>query len=400
MTGAARRHGRWQHPLWAAAFRPFLLAGACYAPLLALLAIAVWAGVLPTATMPPLWHGHEMVFGFAGAIVAGIVLTALPGWAGIPETEHAPLALLAALWVLGRAAFWLQPSLPLAVVGAVALPVALALWLAPHLWPLPRRAWRLVLAILPALALADAVHHAALAAGDAALAATALRGAVWVLMLLFVLAGGLLTPVFTGNALRAAGRGDVAPAWPLLDAAAAIALVALALLDLTGAGDAAIGAAAIAALLLQGWRVARWRGWRVLDAPLVPGLHGGFAWLLLALALRAGAALGAPWPADAWMHAFTVGALGQTMLSLMTRVALRHTGRTLALPAPLRWTAWAVAAAAALRVAVALGAAPAAAAPVLLAAALALWGAAFGAWAVVLGPRLLSPSLPRGAPPS
>lgn len=400
MTGAARRHDRWQHPLWAAAFRPFLFAGACYAPLLALLAIAAWAGVLPAAATPPLWHGHEMVFGFAGAIVAGVVLTALPGWAGIPETEHAPLALLAALWVLGRVAYWVQPGLALAVAGAVALPLALVLRLAPRLWPLPQRAWRLVLAILLALALADAVHHAALAAGDAALAATALRGAVWVLVLLFVLAGGLLTPVFTGNALRAAGRGDVMPPSPPLEAAAAAALVALALLDLAGAGDAAIGAAAVAALLLQGWRVARWCGWRALDAPLVPGLHGGFAWLLVAIALRAGAALGAPWPADAWMHAFTVGALGQTMLSLMTRVALRHTGRTLALPAPLRWTAWAIAAAAALRVAVALGAAPAAAAPVLLAAALALWGAAFGAWAVLVGPLLLRPSLPRGAQPS
>jgi uncharacterized protein involved in response to NO len=221
-----------------------------------------------------------------------------------------------------------------------------------------------------------------------------------VLVLLFVLAGGLLTPVFTGNALRAAGRGDVMPPSPPLEAAASVSLIGLALLDLAGAGDAAVGVAAVVALVLQGLRVARWRGWRALDAPLLPGLHGGFAWLLLALALRAGAALGAPWPAHAWMHAFTVGALGQTMLSLMTRVALRHTGRALALPATLRWTAWAVAAAVALRVAVALGAAPPAATPAVLIAALALWGAAFGAWAVVLGPLLLSPSLPRGAPPS
>lgn len=400
MTPAARPRGRWRHPLWAAAFRPFLLAGACYAPLLALLAIAAWVDVLPAAALPPLWHGHEMVFGFAGAIVAGIVLTALPGWAGVAETERAPLALLAALWVLGRIAFWAQPGPTLAVAGAVALPVALALWLAPRLWSLPRRAWRLVLLILLALALAVGVHHAALAAGDAARAAVALRGAVWVLVLLFVLAGGLLTPVFTGNALRAAGRGDVMPPSPPLEAAASVSLIGLALLDLAGAGDAAVGVAAVVALVLQGLRVARWRGWRALDAPLLPGLHGGFAWLLLALALRAGAALGAPWPAHAWMHAFTVGALGQTMLSLMTRVALRHTGRALALPATLRWTAWAVAAAVALRVAVALGAAPPAATPAVLIAALALWGAAFGAWAVVLGPLLLSPSLPRGAPPS
>ena len=31
-------------------------------------------------------------------------------------------------------------------------------------------------------------------------------------------------------------------------------------------------------------------------------------------------------PEPIWTHAFTVGALGLMMLSLMTRVSLRHTG--------------------------------------------------------------------------
>jgi uncharacterized protein involved in response to NO len=71
--------------LWSSGFRPFFLCGAIYGPLLA----ALWYGerldwwILPasSAVSPLLVHAHEFVFGFACAIVCGVLLTALPGWA-------------------------------------------------------------------------------------------------------------------------------------------------------------------------------------------------------------------------------------------------------------------------------------------------------------------------------
>ena len=42
--------------------------------------------------------------------------------------------------------------------------------------------------------------------------------------------------------------------------------------------------------------MARWRGWRIADQPLLLGMHLGFAWLLFALLLVAAAGLGAPPP--------------------------------------------------------------------------------------------------------
>lgn len=378
--------------LWRSAFRPFFLLGALYAPLLAAAGVAAWsAGV----ALPAHWHAHEMLFGFATAIVVGVLLTALPSWAGTPELHGARLATLAALWLAGRVAFWVSPWLPPAVVAAadLGLPLLLAAWLAPPLWRVPRRAWRAVLPIVLALAVANAVFH--VAAGDAVLAQRALRAALWVLVLLFTLGGGLLTPVFTGNALRASGRGAPAPtAWPL-EAAALAALLALAAADVAGVAGAPTAALALAAFVLHGWRVARWRGWRAFDAPLVAGLHAGFAWLLLAFALKALADFGllpGAWPDTLWVHAFTVGALGQVMLSLMTRVALRHTGRALHPPRALAWTGWAVAAATLVRlVAAALGEAA------WLGAALLPWAAAFAGWAAVTGRWLVAPSLPRAA---
>lgn len=378
--------------LWRSAFRPFFLLGALYAPLLAAAGVAAWsAGV----ALPAHWHAHEMLFGFATAIVVGVLLTALPSWAGTPELHGARLATLAALWLAGRVAFWVSPWLPPAVVAAadLGLPLLLAAWLAPPLWRVPRRAWRAVLPIVLALAVANAVFH--VAAGDAVLAQRALRAALWVLVLLYTLGGGLLTPVFTGNALRASGRGAPAPtAWPL-EAAALAALLALAAADVAGVAGAPTAALALAAFVLHGWRVARWRGWRAFDAPLVAGLHAGFAWLLLAFALKALADFGllpGAWPDTLWVHAFTVGALGQVMLSLMTRVALRHTGRALHPPRALAWTGWAVAAATLVRlVAAALGEAA------WLGAALLPWAAAFAGWAAVTGRWLVAPSLPRAA---
>lgn len=72
--------------------------------------MAVWLPFLfgtldvPTAFDPTIWHAHEMVFGFAGAAVAGYVLTLIPNWTGTFPLQGRPLALLVGLWIAGRLA--------------------------------------------------------------------------------------------------------------------------------------------------------------------------------------------------------------------------------------------------------------------------------------------------------
>lgn len=382
-------------PLLASGFRPFYLLGALYAPLLAVGGIGAFLGIVDLAGSrgPVLWHGHEMLFGFATAIVVGTLLMALPSWAGMPELRGPPLAGLTAAWLLGRIAFWAAPWLP---PWAVAL-ADLLLWpllaavLAPALWRVPNRLYRLLLPILLALVAANLSYHAAVLAGDVPLAHRALRAAVWALVVLFTLKGGLLTPIFTGNALRELGRGEQARFLMPLEALALLLLLALAVADLAGAPATATGALGAACALVHGVRVARWRGWRVADQPLLPTMHLGFAWLLIAFVLKAAADLGSPVPQAAWLHAFTVGALGMMMLGLMTRVSLRHTGRAIAAPAPMRAAAAAMFIAAALRLVTTvhgLG-------PWAMTLAALLWTAAFVVYLVRFGPVLVAPSLPR-----
>jgi uncharacterized protein involved in response to NO len=87
-------------------FRPFFFGGAVWA----IVALTLWltalagATTLPSALEPLVWHRHEMLFGFVGAVVAGFLLTAIPNWTGRLPIAGASLASLFGLWALARLA--------------------------------------------------------------------------------------------------------------------------------------------------------------------------------------------------------------------------------------------------------------------------------------------------------
>jgi hypothetical protein len=83
--------------------------------------------------------------------------------------------------------------------------------LAPQLLRVKNRLYLLLLPILFVLFVANLLYYQAAARGDAGVAGLALRAAIWAIVVLYVLKGGVLAPIFTGNALREKGRGDQAP---------------------------------------------------------------------------------------------------------------------------------------------------------------------------------------------
>jgi uncharacterized protein involved in response to NO len=166
-------------------------------------------------------------------------------------------------------------------------------------------------------------------------------------------------------------------------------MVVFAWADLTGARWAA--AAALAAAAVHAWRCARWRGWRTLGEPLLWCIHLGYAWLIAALVLRAVSELVPAVPREAWIHAFTVGAYGMLKIGLMTRVALRHTGRPLHASPPMQAAFLMMLAAAFLRLAYSVHGLGEWA----LAVSALLWAAPFLLYLALHGPMLLAPSLPR-----
>lgn len=381
--------------LWCSAFRPFFLLGAAYGPLLMAYSLGVAGGLWPLPAdglSLRAWHGHEIVFGFAAAVIVGIVLTALPSWARTEEIDGVRLQWLASLWLAGRAAMMLP--LPPVLVAALdcALYPALAWLLAPQLLRAANRYYWLLLPVLAALFAANLVFHSGRVGDDEATALLGLRMAVYALILLYVLKAGVFTPIFTGNALREKRRGEQAPFLLWLDVAAVASVIALAAADLAGLPAAAIGAAAATACAVHALRLARWRGWLVADVPLLLVMHLGYVWLVVTFGLKAFAELAGGVAEAAWLHTFTVGALGMTMIGMMTRVALRHTGRPLRVPPPLLLAFALMFTAGLLRVAIALEMVF----PSWLAASALLWAFAFLVYLACCGNMLRLPSLSRG----
>lgn len=384
--------------LWSSGFRPFFLAGAAYGPLLAGLWYGARAGgwTWPAAGLAlPLLHAHEFLFGFAAALVCGVLLTALPSWSGANELRGPPLAALAALWLAGRAAVlaaaWLPGSLVM-VVDCALLPALFAM-LIFAIGPARRRLFYWTLPPLAAFAAANVAFHLALARGAEAEARWALLLGVHALAFLFTLYGGLFIPAFTRKWLHERGERAAAILMPL-EYATAVAMFAFACADLLGAPSAWMATAALTAAGVHAWRFARWRGWMTLSEPLLWCIHLGYAWLIAALVLRALAEIAPGVPRETWIHAFTLGAYGMLKIGLMARVALRHTGRPLRVGMPMRAAFLLVFGAALARLAYSVhGLAEWA-----IAASALAWSAAFLSYLVFHGAMLARPSLPRKTP--
>ncbi len=311
-------------PVLRMGFRPFYLLAAAFAGA----AVPLWRFGAdlprfgPGYLAGPAWHAHEMIFGFAAAVLAGFLLTAARTWTGRPTPAGAALAVLAGLWAAGRGLVGTGPALPAAAVDCLFLPgVALAVAV-----PVIRsRNWRnlkvVVLVIL--LAAANVRFH---------LEYTGLwvlpgwNGAAILALDLFALMAALMAgrviPAFMANAVPSARPRR--NRWVDLAAFGTLAVLAAA-----GTGGPWLAAVAAAGAVAHGVRLWLWNPLATIREPLLWVLPLSYGWLVVSLALRALHLAGAEIPAASPLHALGVGVMGGLMLGMMTRSARGHTGQEL-----------------------------------------------------------------------
>ena len=378
---------RW--PILALGFRPFFLLAAIFAAVAVPTWLAIYDGLLePAPYLPPtIWHGHEMIFGFAVAVIAGFLLTAATNWTGRRTATGIGLGALAALWVAGRIAL-IAPGVPawLAIgVDAAFLPVLAVVLAIPLLATGNRRnvVFPIVLTVLGLINLA--IHLASTGAIDWD-PSRGLRIAIDLILLMIGVLGGRVIPSFTKNALPQA-RVNPCPKAGIL---ALLFIAALAVAEAATDNIAVTGSVALVAGLVNALRMRGWGTLATLRHPILWILHIGYAWLAAGLILRGVAELTGLIPLDAGIHALTLGATGSMIIGMMSRVALGHTGRSIA-PRPLTVAAyWLVNAAALLRVVFALTGNDTLRAASLMGSG-ALWSLAFACFTIVYWPILSRP---------
>ena len=315
-------------PLFAMGFRVFFVLASASALLLILVWNALFNAELKFSNYfsSTTWHAHEMLLGYAVAVIAGFLLTAVKNWTGKTTLEGDHLAALALLWVYGRILPFYSGLLPdamIALVDMAFLPI-LMIFIGRAMLQAKYYQGSIYLLMLALMTTGNALIHGEQLGLFTHTATIGLQGVLATLVLMMVVVTGKVVPFFIERALS----GTLILRRPLLDRCALSSAVLLFITQLVGGAPALIILFALITAGLHSLRLAGWYVPRIRYVPLLWVLCVGYAWIIIGFLLTALAALG--WcAASLALHAFTVGGIGVLSIGMMARVALGHTGRAL-----------------------------------------------------------------------
>ncbi len=321
-------------------FRPFFLA----AGLFAVVAMATWMAIFlfgwqggDPALAAMFWHGHEMVFGYALAVVAGFLLTAVRNWTGVDTPRGTGLMFIVLPWLLGRVGFFIPggQGIWISLLGDSLFMLALIIGVTR---PVVRvRQWKQlgIISKLVLMLLANLAFYAgALGYLEPGIQWGLFSGLYLVLALIFVM-GRRVIPFFIE---RGVDEEVTINNWLWLDIASLVLFLAWAVVDVfLPAQQTLLGVLSLLLVVLHGWRLLHWHTPGIWRKPLLWSLYLGYAWLVIGFLLKA-ASVWLGLSPNLALHAFAVGGVGLTTLGMMSRVALGHTGRNVfEPPALLGW---------------------------------------------------------------
>lgn len=319
--------------LFSKGFRTFFFAAGIFS----LLSMSAWLLIWTGWHHPDLpgmragqWHAHEMIYGYAMAVIAGFLLTTVRNWTGIPTLQGSVLAATLGLWSIARVAFCIGGRfIIIAAIADMLFAVMLVLGCGV---PLVRaRQWRqmAILSKLVLLGIGNALFY--LGAFGVLYDRSmhwGLYGAFYVVIALILTMMRRVIPAFTESALR--------PSPPLrnalwLDLSSLVLLLVfwIAEVFLLWYDVAAVASALM--FLVNARRLGFWYTSGIWRRPLLWSMHLSFALITLGFLLRALTSV-FPIPPTLALHTFAIGGIGLITLSMMARVSLGHTGRNVQAP--------------------------------------------------------------------
>ncbi len=316
--------------LWRLGFRPFFLG----AGLLAVLVMALWMAIfllgwniVPEGYAAPVWHAHEMIFGYAVAVIAGFLLTAVKNWTNVQTAHGSALMGLFLLWVAARVApftglpevaFLFDVLFLFALSAAVLHPVVKA------------RSWNQlgIVAVVLLLACSNVLFYLGLLELVPGGIRQGLYAGLYLVIALILVVGRRVIPFFIE-------RGCDHPVqltyrnW--LDVAIVLFYLLFALTEVFAPFELLSSLLAAALVILNLIRLRDWHTPGLWRKPLLWVLYVAYLWIVIGFLFKS---VG-PWlglsPALG-LHALTVGGIGMMTLGMMARVALGHTGRNVFSP--------------------------------------------------------------------
>lgn len=305
-------------------FRPFFLLSAYAAVILMSIWGLLYTNIIQLDNYYGLidWHSHEMLFGYAAAVIAGFLLTAVRNWTNVNTITKTPLAILAGIWVLAR----ILPFTPApgVLIALVDISFFFLLMLAVAHPVIKAKQWHnlIMVAILASFMLADILvqgqHLGFLANGVIQGNTLALYSILFIIQVLT----GRVMPFFT----RVVVPGTEVVERPIVEKILLFGLPVLALADIFAFNGLIISLLSAVLLVTHIIRVMPWFSKPVLHIPILWVLYAGYLWLIIGFVMKVLVGLELV-SNNLAIHAWTVGVIGITTYGMMARVSLGHTGR-------------------------------------------------------------------------
>jgi len=314
-------------------FRPFFLAAGIFS----VVSMTVWMlmyvfGVQTSLGQLPglYWHAHEMLYGFTMAVIAGFLLTAVKNWTGVQTLQNQPLVMLFLMWLAARLCmlFGMAFFLPAAILD-IAFNVFLFVAV---LRPIMKVKQIKQLGIVSAVCLLT-IFNSFFYLGLFGLIDQGLYwgiyGGLFVILGLVLTMGRRLMPFFIKKGVK--GPIQIKNS-VFLDKANVFIFLAFSINEVFFMNAAVSSYLAIPLFLIACTCLFNWHTKGIWSRPLLWGLYVSFIFIALGFLMFVLIPNVSVINRSLALHAFTLGGFGLLTLSMMSRVTIGHTGRSVKQP--------------------------------------------------------------------
>lgn len=318
--------------LFALGFRPFfLLAGLSGLFLLAFWVMAFSQGWQVSASIPAIfWHGHEMIFGYTAAVIAGFLLTAVRNWTGVNTLNGTRLMVLSLVWLAARVLPFTATNLVILSIIDISFLLLLSLAIACPI--IKVKQWKNIffVPLLLFYALANSLFYAEFVWHVEGAEEWAFHGGMGLIVIIITIMAGRVVGFFIEHGI---GKQVSSYKWAELLALYGTVLFMAGQFILPTWLLTLIAIIAAAGHL---GRLVSWHHSQIWQVPLLWVLYLGYAWMFVGFVLTAFEINHLVLESLA-IHAFTTGTIGIMTLGMMARVALGHTARPMQTGKLLNW---------------------------------------------------------------
>lgn len=336
------------HPILNLGFRIFFVGSALFAVVAMLLWLAILQGFAPFKGVinPFYWHGHEMVFGYALAVIAGFLLTAVKTWTNQPMPYGWKLFAIFLPWALARIMWMGAHAVPSNAMLVVAFVLDMLFWgltsfaVIRAVWAARQKRQIGVVAKLTLLYIAQLTFYVGVFTNHLSMQQVSVYAALYLVIGVVFTIGRRVLPFFivkgisVNNDGKSNGINVKQKNSALLDRANLVGLFGFIVFDLFVVMPKVAAIFALICFIVNALRLKNWYHAGIWQKPLLWSLVIAFAGMTMSMLIFVvypfidGSmnlhALG--------LHGLALFGVGLMTVAMMARVALGHTGRNIHQP--------------------------------------------------------------------